>query len=273
MDYQDRIVMISGGSSGIGLASAKALAAMGAHVFVFSLDEPKQIEDALVQLGQVKAHETQRFGGIRLDVTDQDAVAKELDKACREFGTPDVLINSAGIGGALPFEQISYERFDATVKVNLYGVRNVCAACLPHMRKAGRGGRIVNIASMAGLISVYGYTAYSAAKSAVVGFSQALRSELKPEGIWVSVLCPAQVDTPMIVETDKYKPPATKAINDRAGVMSAEDVVAGMLKGMRQRKAVIIPGFKPKLFHLIQRLIPGFRERTTDKVVRRFVGK
>ena len=81
MDYQDRIVMISGGSSGIGLASAKALAAMGAHVFVFSLDEPKQIEDALVQLGQVKAHETQRFGGIRLDVTDQDAVAKELDKA------------------------------------------------------------------------------------------------------------------------------------------------------------------------------------------------
>ena len=185
MDYQDRIVMISGGSSGIGLASAKALAAMGAHVFVFSLDEPKQIEDALVQLGQVKAHETQRFGGIRLDVTDQDAVAKELDKACREAGAPDVLINSAGIGGALPFEQISYERFDATVKVNLYGVRNVCAACLPHMRKAGRGGRIVNIASMAGLISVYGYTAYSAAKSAVVGFSWARATTRRDSGCGV----------------------------------------------------------------------------------------
>jgi len=263
--FADKYVYISGGTSGIGLAVAKKFSALGANIFAFSVDQEEQRNLALAEMAEAKIHDTQQFKAITLDITDNKLVDKELSKACKEFGPPFVIVNSAGIGGAISFEQLSLQRFDKTVKLNLYGTRHVIHSCLPYMKE--QGGYIVNVASMSGLIGLYGYTAYSSSKFAVVGLTHSLRSELKPYNISVSVLCPVQVETPLLRETDKYKPPETKAINNKAGVMTADEVAQGMLKGMKQNKAVIIPGIKGNFFYLLNRVFPNIREKMTERII------
>ena len=264
---QEANVYISGGTSGIGLAVAKKYASLGANVFAFSVDDPALIDKAIEEINMVKPDTSQRTQGLQLDVTDCEAVERELTSAAKTFGPPTVLVNSAGIGGAIYFEQLSYERFDRTMKINLYGTRNVVAALLPFMKE--QGGHIVNVSSMSGLIGIVGYTAYASSKFAVVGFSQSLRAELKRYGIRVSVLCPAQVDTPMLEKTDKYKPPETKRINDNAGLISAEQVAEQMLKAMEADRFIIVPSARGRFFHLVNRLVPGVREWMTDRLVRK----
>lgn len=265
--FDGKNVYISGGSSGIGLAAAERFSSLGANVFIFSIDQQKQLDGALTIIKKAALRADQSFEAIALDVTDHEDVSAKLTSAIDRFGAPYVLINSAGMGGAIPFEELSFERFDRIMKVNLYGCRNTVAACLVAMK--AEGGYICNISSMSGLVGIFGYTAYASAKFGVVGFSQALRSEMKQYGIQVSVMCPVQVDTPMIAETDRYKPPETKAVNDRAGLMTTEEVVQGMLKGMLKNRAVIIPGAKGKFVHLVQRLLPSVREGMTDRIIRR----
>ena len=266
-DFSGKNVYISGGSSGIGLAAAELFASLEANVFVFSVDGEKALSEAISQIEHSRKSPDQRFEAAVLDVSDHEEVNRTLNRAVDSFGTPYVLINSAGIGGGVYFEKLSYERFDKTIKVNLYGTRNTVAALLPSMKQCG--GYIVNVASMSGLINFIGYTAYGTSKFAVVGFSEALRSELKHLGIFVSVLCPPQVATPLLEKTDKDKPPETKRINDNAGVLPVGQVVNEMLEGMLRDKFIIIPGKKARLFHLIDRVLPRLRERITDGIIRK----
>ncbi len=271
MQLNGKNVFISGGASGIGLAAAKLFASKGANVFSFSIDSQEIREKAEQEIREACLSQDQRVEAVQLDVTDHDAVQKVLGHACESFGAPYVLVNSAGMGGAIVFEEMTYERFDNMFKVNVYGIRNVVAACLPHMKPQGEG-YIVNVSSMSGLVGLYGYTGYSSSKFAVVGFSYALRAEMKPYGIHVSVACPVQVDTPLLAETNRYKPEVTKAINANAGVMTAEECVRGMLDGMERDEAVIIPGRKGRMVYLFQRLFPGLREFMTDRIVRKLHG-
>lgn len=267
IELKGKNVFISGGTSGIGLALARLFAARGANLFLFSVDKPAVVADAVKAVCASKIDEAQRIETEQLDVSDWPVVQDVIGKAIERFGAPFVLVNSAGIGGAVYFEQLSFERFDRTIKINLYGTRNTVAAVVPAMKKAG--GYIVNVSSMSGLIGIIGYTAYASSKFGVVGFSASLRSEMKSYGIHVSVLCPAQVDTPLLQTTDKDKPPETKAINDRAGLMSADDVAQQVLKAMEKDKFVIVPGRRARLFYLLQRLFPTLRERLTDRTVQK----
>lgn len=266
-DFEGKNVYISGGSSGIGLAAAKMFASFKSNVFIFSVDDKKALSKAVSQIELSKKSQSQRFEAISLDVSDNEKVDRVLKKAVDAFGSPYVLINSAGVGGGVYFENLSYERFDKTIKINLYGTRNTVAALLPAMKK--EGGYILNVASMSGLISFIGYTAYGTSKFAVVGFSEALRSELKHLGISVSVLCPPQVATPLLEKTAEDKPPETKRINNNAGVLPADQVVREMVEGMLQKKFIIIPGQKARLFYLLDRIFPSLREKITDGIIRK----
>ena len=115
------------------------------------------------------------------------------------------MINSAGIQYPDYFERIPFDVFDQTVRTNLYGIWNVLAALVPAMK--GSGGHIVNVSSIAGFMGVFGYTAYSATKFGVIGFSEALRSEMRPHGIRVSVLCPPDTDTPGLAQENRPSRP------------------------------------------------------------------
>jgi NAD(P)-dependent dehydrogenase (short-subunit alcohol dehydrogenase family) len=247
-------VYISGGTSGIGLAIARLFASSGANLFRFFPGRRRPARRGAGRNQGRTARRHQQFDAVRLDVADRAAVLTALREAAATFGKPYVLVNSAGIGGAVYFEELTEERFDRTMKINLYGTRYTVEALLPFMKEGG--GYIVNVSSMSGVMGLIGYTAYSSSKFAVVGFSEALRSELKPHGIWVSVVCPPQVDTPLLQETDKTKPPETKRLNDNAGLLTADAVALAVRRGLERKKFMIIPGARGRAFYLFNRYFP-----------------
>jgi 3-dehydrosphinganine reductase len=266
MKLAGKNVYISGGSSGIGLAVGQLCAELGANVLIFARNE-KKLEEAKSKIEQSCRISGQQVEAISVDVADNDQVAQKLGQAGTEFGAPYLLVNSAGLGGAYYFEKLPYERFDATMKINVYGLRNVIDALLPSMKEGG-GGHIANVSSIGGFIGLFGYTAYSTSKFAVNGFSECLRSEMKRFNINVSVLCPPDVDTPMMQSETKSKPAETVAISSGGGLMQPEDVAVALLRGLDKKKALIIPGTSGKFFHLLNRLFPWLREWVLDRTIK-----
>jgi short-subunit dehydrogenase len=123
---------------------------------------------------------------------------------------------------------------------------------------------------VAGYIGVFGMTAYSAAKFAVIGFSEALRSELKRFDVTVSVLCPPDVDTPMLEKAGKIKPEETKAISATAKIMTAEEVAKVVLDAMGKGAFMILPGSGTRFTYNMKRLFPGLVEFITDRKIAKF---
>ncbi|MEI6185633.1 MAG: SDR family oxidoreductase [Dehalococcoidia bacterium] len=264
--YSGKIAYITGGSSGIGLACAQLLADMGADLVIFARGR-QQLEAALKEIEGNRVSEKQRFLAVQLDVSQRKQAENLLSKTVVDFGSPDILINSAGISYPQRFEDIPYTKFDEIVRVNLNGTWNTVSILLPHMKE--RGGYIVNVSSVAGYIGVFGMTAYSASKFAVIGFSEALRSELKRFNITVSVLCPPDVDTPMLERAGKIKPEETKAISSAASIMKPLDVARAVINGMGRGQFLILPGAGTKYTYFIKRLFPGLVESIIDGKIRK----
>jgi 3-dehydrosphinganine reductase len=265
--YSGKTVYITGGSSGIGLAAAVLLSSYGANVAIFARNKEK-LKKAIAKIEASKKSAAQRFAAVSLDVSDNRSVRKVMEKAVKEFGAPDVLINSAGVAYCNDFEKTSFAKFDEEIRIDLYGVWNTCEALVPVMKARG-AGHIVNISSMAGLIGVYGYTAYSAAKFGLIGFSESLRGELKPSGINVSVLCPPDTDTPQLHEEEKTKPAETKAISGNAGLYQPDFVAKAMLKDTLRKKFIIIPGLEGKFTYIMKRLCPWLVEAVMDGAIKK----
>jgi len=272
--YVGKTVYITGGSSGIGLAAAKQFAAAGANVAIFSRDRTKL--DAALPLIQAAAKgQEQKLLAVQLDVGNNTAVNVKMTDTVRSFGVPDVLVNSAGVAWCHYLEQTPYEEFERMMTTDFFGVRNTVAALVPFMKE--RGGNIVNVASILGVVGVFGYAAYCPSKFAVIGFSEVLRGELKPHNIRVSVLCPPDTDTPQLAEENRTKPPETRAISGNVGLKQPEQVAAAMIKGMERGKLMIVPGFMNWLTWTMKRLWPGFvfsfMDSDVRKVQKRAAGK
>jgi len=265
-NFHRKRTFVVGGSMGIGLAVAKRFAAGGADVTLFARRR-LPLEEALAQLERVRRAPDQRLAFLELDVCDPAAVCAVMQRLVAADGAPDVLFNCAGRAYPRRFEEISYEQFADTMQTNLHGCWNTVSALVPSMK--ARGGYIVNTASLAGLIGVFGYTDYCASKFAVIGFSEALRSELKAHGITVSVLCPPDTDTPGFATENTTKPPETQAISASAKLLTADDVADALLAGMARRAPLIIPRFHGKLSALAKRFAPWLVERTMDRAIAR----
>jgi short-subunit dehydrogenase len=265
-DFKDKVIYIVGGSSGIGLAAGKLFAREGAHVVIFARRK-EVLEQAVQEITAAAVSKAQRIAGLPLDVGDYRQVDETLNKAMEQFGIPDVLVNCAGTSHPGCFEAVPYEHFDDTMKVNVYGVWNATSVLAPPMKK--RGGHIVNVSSVAGYIGLFGSTAYRASKFAVIGFSEALRSELNASGIQVSVFCPPDTDTPLFHEANKTKPPETKEISKKAKLMQPEDVAASLIAGMRKGQFMIIPGFDGKWIYLAKRLFPSLVDFLIDGAIKK----
>jgi NAD(P)-dependent dehydrogenase (short-subunit alcohol dehydrogenase family) len=264
--YRERTVYISGGSSGIGLACGKLFASLGADVFIFARGV-EALQEATLGIEGCRTHPGQRVSWASLDVTDHDLVASSLSGAVAEFGPPHIVIANAGIAYPDYFEKIPFAMFDKTIRTNLYGMWNVLSALIPSMKASG--GHIVNVSSIAGFLGVFGYTAYSASKFAVIGLSESLRSEMKPHGIHVSVLCPPDTDTPCFARENLTKPSETKALGESAGLMSPDEVARAMLRGMERGRFLILPGMEGKCILAAKRLLPGVVNAAMDRIVAR----
>ncbi len=265
-DFENKQVYVVGGSLGIGLSIATRIASLGANVAVFARRK-EPLEQAVAAVNAARKRPTQIVASRQLDVADHVQVSEVMTQAVAELGPPDVLINCAGRAYPRRFEDISYEQFADTLRVNLHGCWNTVQTLLPHMKP--KGGYIVNTSSIAGLIGVFGYTDYSASKFALVGFSEALRSELKAYNITVSVLCPPDTDTPGLEIENQTKPEETRAIAAAAKVMSPDAVADALIRGMERCSFLIIPGLDGRLSVLAKRLFPGVVERVMDRTIRR----
>jgi len=264
--YVAKTVYITGGSSGIGLAAAKLFAGAGANVAIFSRSRQK-LDAALPAIEAARASPEQKFLAVQLDVGNHTEVDAKMAATARSFGVPDVLVNCAGVAWCHYIEQTPYEEFERMMMTDFFGVRNTVTALVPFMKE--RGGNIVNVASILGVVGVFGYSAYCPSKFAVIGFSEVLRTELKKYNIRVSILCPPDTDTPQLVEENRTKPPETRAVSGNAGLMQPEQVAAAMIKGMEQNKLMIVPGFMNRLTWVMKRYWPGFVFSFMDSDVRK----
>lgn len=266
-NLKTRLVFITGGSSGIGLATAKMMASRGADVVIFARRK-ETLDEASCELKKFIIRENQMTGSVQMDVTNEKSIKTAIDSAVITFGIPDILINSAGTGNADYFENITPATFDSVIKTNLFGTRNVITELFPFMKK--NGGHIVNISSLAGLIPMFGYTAYGTSKYALNGFTECLRGELKPYGISMSLVCPPEVDTPLIIEEAKSIPIEARSIKNMGGTLNPETAARAIVKAIEKNRFLVIPGFKSKCLYFSHCITGGGLTRmVSDIIVRR----
>ncbi len=269
--FSGKLAYITGGSSGIGLETARLLVAEGCSLILFARKQGG-LDKARQKLETGSVDKNQRIDTISMDVADNDDVQHKIKTAVDQFGVPDILINSAGIGTADYFENISYEDFDRVMKINVYGTRNTIAALLPYMRKSGRG-HIVNLSSEAGLIGMFGYSLYSTSKYALVGLSECLRSELKLMNIDVTVVCPPEVDTPFVAEEAPTLPPEARAVKSMAGLLKPEYVARTIVKAIKKKRFMVVPGLMARYLYFNHRISNGHLTHFFSDLIVKFVAK
>jgi len=202
-DVEGRIAFVTGGASGIGLGITKVLVNAGVRVMMADIrpDHLAQAAGWFADQGKADAVAT-----IELDVTDRAAMARAADATEQRFGAVDILVNNAGVGVEGPLRQATYDDWDFGLGVNLGGVVNGIQTFLPRIRAHGRGGHVVNTASLAGMVWMPSFMAiYAAGKAGVIALSEAMRDDLEPDGIGVSVLCPGPIKS-NIHESGKNRP-------------------------------------------------------------------
>jgi 3-dehydrosphinganine reductase len=255
LNFQNKLVLITGGSKGIGLATAREFAREGASVFVLARHKD-QLTAAVKSLEECRVEKTQKFGLIQADVTNPDEIKKIASKFLKEDGTPDYLVNCAGVAHPGKFEELDVATFYWMMDVNYYGTVLVTKAFINSMIQRG-SGHIVNVSSMGGVVGIYGYTAYSGSKYAVSGFTDVLRSEMKLHGIKVSLVLPPDTKTDQLEYETQFKPAITKWITAAGNLAKPEDVARTILKGIRKNRYIILSNFETGflywLIHLLGR--------------------
>ena len=190
--FQDRIVFVTGAGSGVGRATARLFAGEGAKVFAVDVNETglRETLDAVRAAGGTAE-------GERCDVAARDAVRASIERAVARFGGLDILLNVAGIGRALRFEEITPEEWQRTLDVNLTGSFNTIQAALPHLL-GRKGANVVNVASISGLRGQAYNAHYCASKAGLLNLSRSLALEFVSRGLRVNCVCPGGIATPLI---------------------------------------------------------------------------
>ncbi len=258
-----KTLYITGGMSGLGKGLAAIYLARGSDVAIFDLAVR---DDVMAELAGHKSRHGQKLVAYQASVTELEALQAAVAQAVETIGDPELAVNCAGLQRAAPFAQLSAADFELVMRVNVFGSRNFADAVLPYLRP---GARLALVASMAGFAANYSYAAYCASKFAVVGLGRVLRLELRPRDIDVSIICPPEVDTPMVVEEAKTMHPVSRTLKDLGGTLSVEEAMKGIIDGLDAGRHVIIPGFKAKLTYFCNRYFPDFiMNGVVDRIVR-----
>ena len=263
VDLSAAHVVITGGSSGIGLATAVELARRGAHLTLIAraAERLAEAERLVLAAGAPVA----RLASV--DVADQVAVQRAIADAAVAMGPVDVLVTCAGIARPGRFTELDDDVFRSMMEVDYFGTLWPIRTVAPTM-VARRTGSIIGVSSAAGLVGVYGYTAYGAAKFAVRGLLEALRGELAPHGVHVGCVFPPDVDTPQLEDEDRYKPAETRAISGSIKPLDPEAVAASIIAGIEHRRFEIVPDLSTRALARTASLLPGAYRRWFDRQAR-----
>ncbi|MGN7360092.1 SDR family NAD(P)-dependent oxidoreductase [Paenibacillus sp. SAF-054] len=254
---ENKIVVITGASSGIGRLTAQMLSSEGA-VPILAARSRDKLEEAASDIAGKHAIQT-------LDVTNTDQVKQAMEEIIQEHGRIDILVNNAGYGKFESALDMPPEEFQRMMDVNYMGIVRCTKAVLPHMLER-RSGHIVNIASMAGKIGTAKSTAYTATKHAVLGFSNALRQELRETGITVSTVNPGPIDTPFF---DIADPSGGYVSSVEWLMMKPEHVARKIVKLMKTGREELNLPLKAAAAMRLYQLFP----RLSDKLTYRMMNK
>ncbi len=239
-DLQGKVAVITGGASGIGLATAKRLAREGMRIVLADI-ERAPLERAVKEIQSTGVEVL----GVPTDVGDRGDVERLAEQTFESFGAAHVLFNNAGVAIFGGIETMSHEDWEWLIRVNLWGVVHGLESFVPRMIEQDEGGHIVSTASFAGLVPNQGLGVYCATKYAVVGISEVLARDLRQYGIGVSVLCPMIVETninrsarnrPVHMAGTASEVPSEVGSAPRetvGGVIKPDDVAEKVLEGIR----------------------------------------
>ena len=239
-DFEGKVAVITGGASGIGQGIARALAGAGAHLVIADIDG-----DAAGKCAEDLRGGGARALAVRTDVRDDASVEALIAATRSEFGGVDLLFNNAGVYLGGEMREATYDDWRFVLDVNLDGVFRVGQAFAALLREQGRGGYVVNTASVGGFVSHGGGLAYAVSKFGVVAYSEAMRQDLEPDGIGVSTLCPGPIKT-KLAESDRLRE-AGEATGGKSQAlwefiregMAPEDIGPIVLEGIRDNVAYI----------------------------------
>lgn len=189
---KDKVVLITGAASGIGYEISRDFAEAGAKIVLTDINEEavKVAADAMIEEGY-------ECIGIRCDVTSEDEIIMAINQTVETFGTLDILINNAGMQYISPIEEFPTEKYELLIKIMLVAPFIATKHVFPVMKKQGYG-RIINMASINGLVGFAGKAAYNSAKHGVIGLTKVAALEGAEHGITVNAMCPGYVDTPLV---------------------------------------------------------------------------
>ena len=224
----------------------------------------ERLKDAAAEL----ARSDRRVSMAAADVARPDELSAAVDRLVAEQGPCDVLVTSAGMAHPGYFQDLDDAVFRDQMEVNYFGTLHAVRAVVPSMIER-RQGAIVGVSSAAGLIGVFGYSAYGPTKFAVRGLMETLRTELAPYGISVGCVYPPDVDTPQLEYENQFKPDETSAISGAIKPLSADRVGEVIVKGIVTGDAWIIPDVQTRLLARAGGLLRGTLARSFDRTVRK----
>ena len=245
-------IFITGGASGLGRALAERYARAGWRVCIGDLD----VERCADALAAIRVH-SPHSQALACDVTREDALQAAADWLQREWGGVDVVINNAGVAQMGGIAETTLDDWRWAVDINLLGVVRGCKVFAPLLRTQG-GGQLVNIASMAGLVHMPNAAAYNATKAAVVALSETLQLELEPDGIGVSVVCPAFFRTDLARNMRAANPQLegmTKRLVERARI-GADEIAERIFAGIERGDPHILTHPEARRFWRLKRMLP-----------------
>jgi 3-hydroxybutyrate dehydrogenase len=223
MFLQGKVALVTGSTSGIGLAIAKALAAEGAKLMINGFGDPAEIERECNGLGAI--HDG-------ADMSDPAAIERMMERCADELGGPDILVNNAGIQHVSPVEDFPPEKWNAIIAINLSSAFHTTRFAVPAMKQKG-WGRIINTASAHSLVASPNKSAYVAAKHGIAGFTKTVALEIATAGITVNCISPGYVWTPLV---EHQIPDTMKARN-----LTREQVMNDVLLAAQPTKRFVTP--------------------------------
>lgn len=256
-NLRGRTVLVTGAGSGIGRELALLAARRGANLVVCDVDEPG--------LAEVESAVRDRGPGVlarQVDVASREQMRDFADAVHAEAGPVDLLINNAGVGLGAGFLDTELEDWDWILGVNVLGVVHGCHFFVPRMVERGAGGHVVNLSSMAGFFATPSLSAYSATKFAVLGFSEALREELRPHGIGVTAICPGLINTPITRTARARGSLADPAARERAVALYArrgygpDRVARNILRAVERDRTVVPVAAEAWIAYALKRVSP-----------------
>lgn len=260
---KNKVVVISGGSSGIGYATADNLLSRGATVCLIARDENK-LKNAAESLRQ--KHQEAFVYYYACDVSNHDQLKITVEKIVEDNKQIDWVINNAGIGETGRFESQPILVMQNVMNINYWGSVYLTLLTMPYLKKSN-GAAIAFVSSVAGYVGLFGYTHYVPSKFAVTGLAECLRMEFKDYGIPVTIVYPPDTDTPMHEREKLNTLPECTALSANAKVVSADSVATKLIDGMEKGKYEVYCNGESKTIRILRGLMPKVFFNSVDGIV------